>query len=52
GNVTYTSYAQVERDFVDKKIHPMDLKNAAATYVNKIIEPVQRHFKGREPQLG
>jgi tyrosyl-tRNA synthetase len=52
GNVTYASYAQVEQDFVDKKIHPMDLKNAAATYVNKIIEPVQRHFKGREPQLG
>lgn len=51
GNSTYASYAEVERDFVAKKIHPMDLKNATATYVNKIIEPVYRHFKGREPKL-
>ncbi len=52
GNVTYASYKDVERDFADKKIHPMDLKNATATYVNRIIEPVYLHFKGREPQLG
>lgn len=52
GNVTYASYAEVEKDFVAKKIHPMDLKNSAAAYVNRIIEPVQKHFKGREPRLG
>ncbi len=51
GNTTYDNYKQVERDFVEKKIHPMDLKNATATYVNKIIEPVYRHFKGKEPQI-
>jgi tyrosyl-tRNA synthetase len=47
----FSSYKDVESDFIAKKIHPMDLKNATATYVNKIIEPVQRHFKEREPQL-
>lgn len=52
GNVTYAGYAEVERDFVAKKIHPMDLKNATATCVNKIIEPVYKHFKGKEPNLG
>jgi tyrosyl-tRNA synthetase len=51
GSVTYESYSEVERDFVAKKIHPMDLKNATANYVNKIIEPVYRHFKGKEPKL-
>ena len=51
GNTTYASYSEVERDFVAKKIHPMDLKNATAAYVNRIIEPVYRHFKGREPRL-
>jgi tyrosyl-tRNA synthetase len=51
GSMAYSSYDEVERDFVAKKIHPMDLKGAAATYVNKIVEPVQRHFKGREPEL-
>lgn len=51
GSTTYSKYRDVERDFVEKKIHPMDLKSAAATYVNTIIEPVQRHFKGREPAI-
>ncbi len=51
GAVTYSSYKQVEQDFVAKKIHPMDLKNATANYVNKVIEPIRMHFKGREPHL-
>ena len=51
GSITYSSYKEVEQDFVAKKIHPMDLKSATATYVNKIIEPVYQHFKGREPEL-
>ena len=51
GSTSYSNYKEVEQDFVAKKIHPMDLKNATATYVNKIIEPVYRHFKGREPDL-
>ena len=51
GSTTYGSYREVEDDFVAKKIHPMDLKNATATYINRIIEPVQKHFKGKEPRL-
>jgi tyrosyl-tRNA synthetase len=51
GSITYTSYKDLERDFITKKIHPMDLKNSTATYVNKIIEPIRKHFEGREPQL-
>ena len=51
GSVTYTNYKDLEHDFVIKKIHPMDLKNSTANYVNKIIEPIRKHFEGREPQL-
>jgi tyrosyl-tRNA synthetase len=51
GSIIYTSYKDMEYDFVTKKIHPMDLKNSTATYVNKIIEPIRKHFEGREPQL-
>jgi hypothetical protein len=29
----------------------MDLKNATAAYINKIIEPIRQHFKGKEPQI-
>ena len=51
GSITYTNYKDIEHDFVTKKIHPMDLKSSTATYINRIIEPIQKHFKGREPQL-
>jgi tyrosyl-tRNA synthetase len=51
GATTYPTYSDVENDFMAKKIHPMDLKNATAEYINKIISPIQSHFKGREPQL-
>lgn len=51
GTMTYASYTEVEKDFVSKKIHPADLKNATASYINRILDPVRSHFKGREPQL-
>jgi tyrosyl-tRNA synthetase len=51
GSITYTSYKDIEHDFITKKIHPMDLKNSTATYINKIIEPIRKHFERREPQL-
>jgi tyrosyl-tRNA synthetase len=49
GSITFYSYADVEKSFIEKKIHPIDLKNATSIYINKIIEPIRNHFKGREP---
>lgn len=51
GNVSYTTFKELERDYVGKKIHAMDLKNATARYLNQIIEPVRKHFRGREPNF-
>jgi tyrosyl-tRNA synthetase len=51
GNISYTNYKEVEHDFIKNKIHPMDLKNATAVYINKIIKPVRNHFKGRKPKI-
>lgn len=51
GNTVYATYKELERDYVEKNIHAMDLKNATARYLNKIIEPVRKHFKGREPNF-
>lgn len=42
GNVTYTSYAEMESAFVAESIHPMDLKNSAAKYINEILDPVRK----------
>ena len=50
--ISHTRRLRSLRDYVEKKIHAMDLKNATARYLNQIIEPVRKHFEGREPNFG
>jgi len=45
GNLTYYSYKDLEKDFKEKKLHPMDLKNAVAERIIKILEPARKHFE-------
>lgn len=45
GDIEYKSYQQMENDFVNGKLHPVDLKNSTAQNLNKIIEPVRKHFE-------
>ena len=42
GNVSYTNYSQLESDFVQKKLHPSDLKKTVETYLIKIILPIRK----------
>jgi len=48
GNMSYNSYEDLEKDFIERKIHPMDLKEASAKYINNLLEPVRKHFKENE----
>ena len=41
GNVTYTSYQDLEGDFAQKKLHPSDLKATVSKYVTNIIRPIR-----------
>jgi tyrosyl-tRNA synthetase len=41
GNVTYSSYTQLESDFGSGKLHPSDLKNTVADNLVKIIAPIR-----------
>ncbi len=41
GNLIYKSYRDLEKDFVEKKIHPLDLKNTMAKEVNKLLKPIR-----------
>ena len=41
GNVTYTSYQDLENDFAQKKLHPGDLKSTVSKYVTEIIRPIR-----------
>ena len=41
GNKEYSSYEEVERDFVEKKLHPMDLKNSVAKELNSLLKHIR-----------
>lgn len=45
GNVTYTNWDDVLRDYEADKIWPADLKNALTNGLNSLLEPVRRHFQ-------
>ena len=40
----YTSYSDIEKDFMSGFLHPSDLKSAVSTAINKILQPVRDHF--------
>ncbi|MFQ5920480.1 MAG: tyrosine--tRNA ligase [Nitrososphaerales archaeon] len=48
GDVTFGSYREVEEAFLNKKLHPMDLKQAVGRQLNRIIEPVRSHFEAEK----
>ncbi len=37
GNVVYANYEQIEKDFLAKKLHPLDLKKALANEMSKLL---------------
>jgi tyrosyl-tRNA synthetase len=45
GNLTIKSYNELNGLFIDKKIHPMDLKNAVAEHIDLLVAPVREHFE-------
>jgi len=45
GNVEYLGYADLEKDYVEGKLHPQDLKSAMAESINAMIAPVREHFE-------
>ena len=45
GDVTYDTYKDLEKDYSEGKIHPLDLKENAARYLNEILDPVREYFK-------
>ncbi|MHA1378434.1 MAG: tyrosine--tRNA ligase [Candidatus Helarchaeota archaeon] len=45
GDVTFYSYKELEKAFVEKQLHPMDLKNGVANALVKLLEPARKHFE-------
>ncbi|MEM0079964.1 MAG: tyrosine--tRNA ligase [Nitrososphaerota archaeon] len=48
GDIEYWSYEELEKDYVEGRLHPADLKNAVAEALNQIIKPIREHFE-RDP---
>lgn len=48
GNVTYSSYSELESDFGQKKLHPTDLKKTVSDYLVKIVSPVRKKLELNE----
>lgn len=45
GDVSYVNYDDLEKDFVEKKLHPMDLKIAVAKEIFSIVKEIQKDKK-------
>lgn len=50
GPATFANYKDLESEYREGKIHPLDLKNSVAEGLIKILEPVREEFRKR-PEL-
>ncbi|OGK41907.1 tyrosine--tRNA ligase [Candidatus Roizmanbacteria bacterium RIFCSPLOWO2_01_FULL_37_12] len=48
GPVILNSYENLERLFKEKQIHPLDIKSKAIELLDKLLQPVRRHFEENE----
>jgi len=51
GKVTFSSYGELEAAYIKGELHPADLKLSVATALNKIIEPIRKHFEQKQELL-
>jgi tyrosyl-tRNA synthetase len=45
GPLSFSNYPELEEAFRRGEIHPLDLKNSVAGYVNELVKPVREHFE-------
>ena len=45
GDLNYSSYEELEKDYLDKKLHPQDLKAAVAEWLINKLEPARKYFE-------
>lgn len=45
GDLNYTDYEDLEKDYLSKDLHPMDLKAAVAEWLIHKLEPARKYFQ-------
>lgn len=48
GDVTYTTYQELETSFAKEELHPGDFKLAVENYINRLLEPIRAEFNTPE----
>jgi len=48
GDIAYDNYEKLEKDFLSKKLHPMDIKNTVSDEINKLLEPIRQKMKDKD----
>ncbi|MFX0061351.1 MAG: tyrosine--tRNA ligase [Candidatus Hermodarchaeota archaeon] len=44
GDIEFFSYSELETSFLNKELHPLDLKKGVAQKIIDLLEPARRHF--------
>lgn len=45
GDLSYASYEKLEEDYINRKLHPQDLKNAVALWLIAKLGPARKYFE-------
>ena len=48
GNLKFRSYESLKKIFVEKKLHPADLKQQLGKDINQLLEPIRKFMKSKE----
>lgn len=51
GNIKFSSYEELEEKYIKREIHPLDLKNSTAKYLEEILLPVRKYFNENPKNL-
>lgn len=45
GDLSIGSFDELVKIYENKELHPMDLKQSVAKYINELLDPVRKHFE-------
>lgn len=45
GDIEFEDYFELHKAYADGGVHPVDLKNAVAKYLDEMISPIREHFE-------
>lgn len=48
GDISFSNYEELESEFKNGKIHPLDLKLAVGNKINEIVEPIRAYFSNKK----